>query len=151
MCIWVRLPLDTVVTMLAVMKLGKIKQDNVSFKKSIPNNQVQEKGQSTALWVSGGLAGCSTPREAAGSAMGRARPSVVVGVAEDGAGRQTEVLCVSRSWCFKQPLPSECGLQLQILRSNWGTIFNIFTWNKDIKMPFWIRLQILLLHAIVNV
>lgn len=66
---------------------------------------------------------------------------------ENGVGRQTEVFCASRSQCFKQPLPPECGLQLQILRSSWATIFSIFTWNNEIKMPFWIRLQILLLHA----
>lgn len=63
----------------------------------------------------------------------------VADVVEDGLGRQTQALCISRP----QSSSSLCQQQFQVLRSSWRTVFNVFTWNNEIKMPFPIRLQIL--------
>lgn len=104
---------------------------------------------------------CCEPQEAGQHVQGgsRGRDAVSQGiVCGRGWGGRTDQspsarpgLGTSRSLCFYG-----CGIQLQILQNSWGTVFNIFTWNNEIKMSFQIMLQILLLHAkalfpIVNV
>lgn len=54
----VRLPLDTIVTMSAVMKSGKVKRDNICFKKSIPDTKFKRRhnvrpGESGEVWRDG--------------------------------------------------------------------------------------------------
>lgn len=130
------MPLDAVVTTSAVMKPGKIKQDNICFIKNIPNKQAHKKGESTALSV-----GCSVRRAAAGQGWLVPEPAVAAR-AENAAGRQAEVLCVPRSRYVKQSLPSQRGPQLQVLSSGWGTVFSIFTWNSEVKMPLQVTLHV---------
>lgn len=76
--------------------------------------------------------------------MGLARGAAGTGcavddVVGDGLGRLTQALCISRP----QSSSSLCQWQFQILRSSCGTVFNVFTCNNEIKVPFLMRLQIL--------
>lgn len=135
----VHLARDAVVTVSVVINLGKIKKDNLCFKRRALEIKFKRKDKAQPWEVGQHVQGGSRVRDAVSQG----------------------IVC-GRGWCertdrspsarlghgtSRSPLFSRCGIQLQILQSSWGTVFNIFTWNNEIKMSFQITLQILLLHA----
>lgn len=84
----VRLPLDTIVTMSAVMKSGKIKQDSICFKKGIPDTKFKRRHnvRPVSLGRSGGM------EHAEGGSRGRGglRPSICCGRRDREWSRETD-------------------------------------------------------------
>lgn len=127
----VHLARDAVVTMSVVINSGKIKKDNMCFKRRALDIKFKRKEK----------AQCWEPQEVRQHVQGgsRDRDAVSQGIVcgrgwcgrTDRSPSAHPGLGTSRSLCF-----SGCGIQLQILQSSWGTVFNIFTWNNEIKCLF---------------